>query len=283
MEKEQRGMNLKAMPLWKWTLELFLGVIIFILLYATAQIAMLIQNLALKIPVVLLSGVCLLAMFLGWSRAFEGTWRWELLFERVAPNLLKGLLVGVLFYCVLVCAFAVTGIYQIEYASPQWPYIFACLAFYFLVACGEEVIFRGILFRMIDERFGIRWALVVSALLFGFVHIVQPNATLWSSVAIAVEAGVMLGVAYKYAGSLWLPIGIHWAWNFSEGNIFGFPVSGMNTDPSIFLSVLTGSDLLTGGRFGPEASLYTLVLGIIVTALFAARYRYLRHPQGNAE
>ena len=66
------------------------------------------------------------------------------------------------------------------------------------------------------DRFGLWGALGISALIFGFAHMINPSASIWSSVAIAIEAGVLLGAAYKYTNSLWFPIGIHWAWNFTR-------------------------------------------------------------------
>lgn len=129
---------------------------------------------------------------------------------------------------------------------------------------------------MIDERFGIWWALGVSALLFGFVHIFQPNASVWSSIAIAIEAGVLLGAAFKFSGSLWLPIGIHWAWNFTQGNVFGFSVSGTGKGESILNSMVNGPDLVTGGDFGPEASVVAVALGTLLSAIFIWQYQRRR-------
>ena len=132
---------------------------------------------------------------------------------------------------------------------------------------GEEVLFRGIVFRMIDDRWGTVVALVVSALIFGFVHITNNNATVWSSVAIAVEAGLLLGAAYKWSGTLWVPIGIHWSWNYFQGPVFGFAVSGNGT-PSLITPVIQGSDWLTGGSFGAEASIPAFVLGLALAIVF---------------
>ena len=138
---------------------------------------------------------------------------------------------------------------------------------FLVVGVGEEVLFRGIVFRMIDDRWGTVVALVVSALIFGFVHITNNNATVWSSVAIAVEAGLLLGAAYKWSGTLWVPIGIHWSWNYFQGPVFGFAVSGNGT-PSLITPVIQGSDWLTGGSFGAEASIPAFVLGLTLAIVF---------------
>ena len=91
----------------------------------------------------------------------------------------------------------------------------------------EEIIARGVLFRVVEEGVGSWAALVVSAALFGFGHAANPNATLWSSIAIAVEAGLLLGMAYAWTRSLWFCMGLHAAWNFTQGPLLGIPVSGI--------------------------------------------------------
>jgi membrane protease YdiL (CAAX protease family) len=111
-------------------------------------------------------------------------------------------------------------------------------------------------------------ALIVSSVIFGFIHITEPSATLWSSVSIAVEAGLLLGAAYKYSGTLWFPIGIHWAWNFTQGNIVGFEVSGNDAGAALLKSTVSGPDWLTGGGFGAEASVIPVLLGLILSAWY---------------
>ena len=202
--------------------------------------------------------------------------RFDLLTKAIAKNLTIGILIGAMYFVVIAGILTIFGSYSAQYASPHWSYITLNLFLYFLVACGEEVTFRGIIFRMIDERFGIWWALGVSALLFGFVHIFQPNASVWSSIAIAIEAGVLLGAAFKFSGSLWLPIGIHWAWNFTQGNVFGFSVSGTGKGESILNSMVNGPDLVTGGDFGPEASVVAVALGTLISAIFIWQYQSKR-------
>lgn len=91
------------------------------------------------------------------------------------------------------------------------------------------------------------------------------------SIAIAVEAGLLLGAAYKYSGTLWLPIGIHWGWNFFQGNIFGFAVSGGDAGSSLIQSSVQGPVILTGGAFGAEASVIAMVLGVLLSVWFIVK------------
>ena len=86
--------------------------------------------------------------------------------------------------------------------------------------------------------------------------------------AIAIEAGVLLGAAYKWSGTLWLPIGIHWAWNFTQGNIFGFAVSGNGAGESLIQATVEGPAWLTGGAFGAEASVITVIAGVLLSLFF---------------
>ena len=86
-----------------------------------------------------------------------------------------------------------------------------------------------------------------------------------------VEAGLLLGAAYKESGTLWLPVGIHWSWNFFQGNIFGFAVSGGDAGVSLLQAATSGPDILTGGVFGAEASILTVVLGTLLSVWFILR------------
>lgn len=259
-------LQIKSMPIWKWAIELVLGIIIFFIVYGIAGSALIIELRWLVAIVCIISGVAIIGLFQLWTRAFEKEWRMDTICG--LGKLWNGITIGALFFCIVAGILAAIGAYHASYASPHWGMIVVNLCFYFLVACGEEVIFRGVLFRLIDEKFSFWWAIVVSSLVFGFAHIFQPYATVWSSIAITVEAGILLGTAYKYAGTLWLPIGIHWAWNFTQGNVFGLEVSGGETEESIMNATLTGPDIITGGPFGPEASIITAILGILLSCLF---------------
>ncbi len=123
----------------------------------------------------------------------------------------------------------------------------------------EEVLLRGILFRFVEEFAGSWIALAISSLAFGFLHHANDNATLFSSIAIAIEAGILLGAAYMYMRSLWLAVGIHAGWNVVQGYVWDVPVSGFQVD-GLVDARLEGSALLSGGAFGLEASVIALVV-----------------------
>ena len=144
----------------------------------------------------------------------------------------------------------------------------------------EEIMFRGFLFRLIAGIAGTWWALAITSALFGAAHAFNLGATVVSSIAIAIEAGVLLGAAYALTQRLWFPIGLHAAWNFTEGNVYGMSVSGTGAAKGFLTGTLHGPNILTGGQFGPEASLIAVL--VCLSAASFILYRTIRlyrvHP-----
>ena len=136
----------------------------------------------------------------------------------------------------------------------------------------EEIIFRGLLFRLSSKISG-RWGpLLLTAALFGAAHGANPGATVASSLAIAVEAGVLLGAVYAATGSLWMTIGLHFGWNVTTwGPIFGMTVSGSGSHYSLLRGSLSGPAILTGGAVGPEASIVAVVVCLIAASYLIRR------------
>jgi membrane protease YdiL (CAAX protease family) len=147
----------------------------------------------------------------------------------------------------------------------------------------EELVFRAILFRIVEEKLGSWIALAISSLFFGVAHIGNPNATLFSTIAIAIEAGILLGAAYMLTRRLWFAVGIHIAWNYVQGAVFGIAVSGGEVK-GLMSSHLEGNELFSGGAFGVEASLITLVICTLAGILFlwkAYQHRAVVQPFWN--
>lgn len=145
------------------------------------------------------------------------------------------------------------------------------IVYHLATAMGEELLFRAVLFRITEEVAGTTVAIGFSAAIFGLMHLANPGATAFGITALSVECGVMLALAYALTRNLWLAIGIHWAWNFTQGYVLGVDVSGVEQPYSILKTTFDGPDLLTGGSFGPEASIVTLSLCLIASAALAAR------------
>ena len=262
--------TIKTMPIWKWALLLTVSLVLAMLMYTIFQtLFMLIDNQWIQLPVGLVASVCMIGLYALFVRWFEKHKAQDIPLRRLAQDTAKGFGIGIGFFVFVVLVMMLLGLYHIDSIGTDQPLdVLSAFFMFLLVGTGEEILFRGVLFRWIDEKWGFVAALIVSSLLFGFMHYYESAATLWSSLAIAVEAGLLLGAAYKYAGTLWLPIGIHWAWNFTQGNVFGFEVSGNDAGASLLKASVSGSDWLTGGAFGAEASVITVVIGFTLSAWF---------------
>lgn len=184
----------------------------------------------------------------------------------------RGFLVGAGFMAACVAVLALLGGYRVTGARLLAGPLLLSLAFYTLVGLFEEIAFRGILFRLLEEGLGSWAALAITAAIFGAAHLGNPDATLWGAAAIMIEAGVLLGAAYMLTRSLWFVAGLHLAWNFFQGPIFGFAISGTGaTSQSLLMPMIQGPELLTGGVFGIEASLIAVLLGLALGVWYAAR------------
>ena len=255
--------------LWKWILlfivAVFLSFFGYGLVVAGFQGADYLGHPSLTI----VAAAIIIGLYALFVRLIEKHWPTDLPLRKLVPHTLLGLLIGFTFMVLVVSiivACCTTTISWHGYSREQYSMFMMFLA----VGVGEEMIYRGVIFRWIDERWNTWAALLVSALLFGWMHITNDNATWWSSLAIAVEAGLLLGAAYKWSGTLWVPIGIHWAWNYTQGNIFGFPVSGTYAGDTLMVASVNGPDIITGGGFGPEASIVAVILGTLFTIVFLA-------------
>ncbi|MEO7564531.1 MAG: type II CAAX endopeptidase family protein [Sphingomicrobium sp.] len=171
----------------------------------------------------------------------------------------QGLGIGFLLFSAIVGIAFVVGAYRIIGSGGTGGFLVNLAGFALLPGFREELLFRGIFFRWFEELGGTWVGLVLSSALFGFAHYWNPNSSPWASTLIAIEGGVLFGGAYMLTRSLWLPIGLHAAWNFTQGFIFGVPVSGI-TATGLVRSELSGPEWLSGGDFGLEASVMALLL-----------------------
>ena len=176
------------------------------------------------------------------------------------------------FLAIIVCLF-LCGCYRIVNVELDVASQLSWLSLFLLVGVVEEVIFRGILFRLITDKWNIAVGLTTSSLLFGLAHLGNPGATLWAALAIALASGWLFGMAYAYHRTIWVPIGMHWAWNYLEGGVFGCAVSGTPLDyRPLITPKISGTDLLSGGAFGPEASIICVAIGIGISIVYTMLY-----------
>lgn len=191
---------------------------------------------------------------------------------------LGGILMALIFTIELTAGWlTISDVFYME--NPDLPFFVPILVFFFVfisVALSEELLSRGYILKNLSEglTFGamgakraILIAWILSSIVFGLLHLGNPHANFISTSNIII-AGMFLGLGYILTGELAIPIGLHISWNFFEGNIFGFPVSG-NTIPAEVVTFIKieqmGPELWTGGAFGPEAGLLglgTMLLGM---------------------
>jgi len=189
----------------------------------------------------------------------------ELSLRAITTFGIGGFMTGAVLFSIVAGLLWLLGVYHVTAINPNVKWLPQVLVAGVGAGIGEEIIARGVIFRMIEEGLGTWFALVVSALFFGGAHIFNPGATLWSSAAIAIEAGVMLALLYHVTRSLWACIGLHAAWNIMQGTFYGIPVSGGAVDGWL-VSNRTGPTWLSGGMFGAEASVVALLVCSLLTA-----------------
>ena len=187
-------------------------------------------------------------------------------------DLLAGLGVAVLLYAVGFGTSLLMG--TVEIASVEWVPrdLLGTLLFFLLVAVTEEVMLRGfVLGRMLLAGMNRFVALFLSSALFSAMHLFNPNFALLPFVNILL-AGCLLGASFLYTRNLCFPVVLHWFWNWLQGPVLGYEVSGMDSGETLLTLRLTGSDLLTGGSFGFEGSLLCTVLLVGGTLAIVAYY-----------
>tara|TARA_B100000212_G_scaffold342481_1_gene329903 strand:- start:10486 stop:11364 length:879 start_codon:yes stop_codon:yes gene_type:complete len=182
-----------------------------------------------------------------------------------------GLILGAGLIAIGFFSLFILGYVRVE--SFSFPFLDIVLYFilFVVVAFHEEIMLRGYILRSLMESMNRYLALAVSSLIFMTVHLLNPNISFLGAVNLFL-AGIVLGIYYVHKSNLWLPIGMHLTWNFFQGPIFGFEVSGIKSQ-SLIKQTVNGSDLITGGKFGFEASLLATVLIVVVILYLDKNYR----------
>lgn len=269
--------TLRARPMWRkiWefplvamlvalaVLALAIGVPAYLLTFVSLPLG---ETGAIIFNGVLASGLAILAYKLVVSRLGEEPGD-DLAWKDAARWLLIGTVVAAFLMTAIVGFVALLGGYRIS----GWGGMESWAMILFLgglqAAVIEEILFRGILFRFLEQFGGSWFALTLTSALFGGAHLMNENASWFSSLAIAVEAGILLGAAYMAVRSLWLPIGLHFGWNVTQGLVWDVPVSGHQVDGMV-ASHPAGSEIVSGGMFGVEASVVALVLATFIGLYF---------------
>lgn len=212
----------------------------------------------------LIAAALIVLAWKAWRRWVEGGGDHEFTFPGAAREFGAGLLVGCGLFCIMTGLVWLLG--GIDFVGVRK---FGDTQFWDWAALGvisgvfEETLFRGVVLRQLERLAGTWWALALSSILFGALHMGNPDATWTGAISIMVEAGILLGGAYLLTRRLWFAVGIHAAWNFTQGWVFSIPVSGTGQPIGLLITERNGPQWLTGGKFGLEASMAAVVVATI--------------------
>lgn len=182
----------------------------------------------------------------------------------IAKYIIIGTLLGILLQSLTILVIILNGGFEIVAVNP-FSYVIIPFTVAFSVAIFEEILIRGIIFRIVEEKLGSYISLLITAIIFGALHLANPNSTLMSGLCVGIEAGFLMGAAYIYARNLWFPIAIHFAWNFMQSGIFGAITSGNEKTSGLLTTKITGSQLITGGEFGPEGTIQAIIFCVLAS------------------
>ncbi|MER7923840.1 CPBP family intramembrane glutamic endopeptidase [Streptomyces sp. NPDC096057] len=214
-------------------------------------------------PVPALGAVAAVAVYWVVMRRVAGRSTPEIARQGAGREALYGGAVGLGFVLVSALLITVFGGYSFSWAGNGFfSVVWSAAMVQAGAAVTEELMFRGLALQALEQRWGSRAAIVITGLFFGVAHLAAPGAGVWSALAIALEAGVMLGAAFLWRRSIWFVAGLHFAWNVAE-QLLGIPVSG-HTPKGLFTVDIHGSALLGGGTFGLEASIVPVLLGVLL-------------------
>jgi uncharacterized protein len=210
----------------------------------------------------------------------------ELGFSHVWSEFGIGALLGFGLFSLVILVLWLMGYYRITSIELLFFPLFGSLLGALVSAWVQELIFRVAIYRITEEWLGTWWALAISALLFGLIHLTSAGATLISALAVALEAGIILGAAYTLTHRIWMALGIHMAWDFANDGIYGVGIAGQSGAKlnGLIHASLHGPVLFTGGTLGVEASVLTLILmllagGIILWIAYRGGHFIFRRRQ----
>jgi membrane protease YdiL (CAAX protease family) len=198
-------------------------------------------------------------------------------------ELLLGIIIPFIMLLIVFLFYIVFGFGYIVEGSSTFVFdLFLAFLVFVLVAFNEEIMFRGYIFQKFIELTNKYFAAFLLSFLFGLAHLGNPNISILGVINI-VLVGILFSICYIKTSSLWLPISLHFSWNFVQGSVFGFPVSGFNNFDTFILFVSTGPEWVTGGSFGPEGGIIASLLLLAITSLILFNKKLFPVLQSNQE
>lgn len=202
---------------------------------------------------------------------------------RALRELGMGLLIGFLMMSGIFIVLLALGYAGVGWLGRSYGEIFFTLVyagtFFSIAAASEEVLFRGYVFQTMSQGITVLPSILIMSAIFGIGHMNNPNANALST-ANVVLAGIWLSFAYQKTRSLWLPFGLHMAWNFTQTTVYGFPTSGITfSEHRLWNATVAGPEWITGGPFGPEGSVLATI-ALILGTWYILKSAYLAAPEG---
>ena len=259
-----------AFPLTLMILGFFWFAVCYALAGAAAGRLLPVRGSPLQVLVALACAAFAVASYKGYKRWIERAPDREFALPGGGRELAQGIALGFALFSGMTAIVALLGGFEVlglRGIGQLWPMLTMAV----LSGVFEEVIFRGVLFRHIETMLGSWAALALTSAFFGFAHLGNPNATWFSSFAIAIEAGILLGAGFMLTRRLWLAIGIHAGWNFTQGWVFSIPVSGGDAPLGLLITRRVGPEWLTGGDFGLEASAIAMIVATVAGLILLRR------------
>ncbi len=233
------------------------------------------------IGITILMALAGIVIYIAYGRFIERREVTELAVQGMGKQYGLGLLLGAALYTLCIIVLMVSGMYTVTGMNPL-SFLIPALAMALSSSVFEELFFRGVIMKSVEDLAGSWIAIVVSSLVFGFMHLLNPAGTIEGAIYISIEAGLLLAGAFLLTRKLWLCMGFHFGWNYTQSAIFSGIVSGGDADPGLLQVTIEGPDFMTGGSFGVESSVLALVActtaGIIMIFIAWRRGHILPPP-----
>ena len=258
------AVGIPAQPMWLCIVQplirlvLLGGVLLYFMGWAEARLADFHDRPLLSVAVQLGLALAAIGLYVAYGKLIERRVVTELSTPGIVGEWAIGALIGVGLYTACALALMLFGYYKVAGFNPL-AFMVPAVALAIKSGVFEELLFRGVLHRSVESILGSWAGIVAASFVFGFLHLLNPAATLTGAIYISIEAGLLLSAAYMVTRRLWICMGFHMGWNFVQEGIYSGVVSGSVSDPGLLKATIDGPTLLTGGTFGMEQSLFALV------------------------
>ena len=257
------------------------GIVFYMMAWTEGRIVAFTDSPVTGVAIAIALSLAVMVVYFAWGKFVERREVTELSLQGAGREFGTGGLIGAGLYVACVLLLMLLGMYKIEGLNPV-AIMIPGIAMAVKSAFFEELLFRGVLFRSVEAMAGSWIAVVVSSLLFGYLHLLNPGATIGGATYIAIEGGLLFSAAYLVTRRMWLTTGLHMVWNYVQSAVFSGIVSGGVMLDGLFKTKVEGPDFVTGGSFGMEESLGALIFctgaGIVMIAIAMRRGHMISAP-----